>query len=408
MKRLLLFGCLVMGSISAFAGGSQVSLQSIKLQAMGHAGTAISLDGSAMFFNPGAFVFGPNRYEITLGANGIFAQTHYRAVNSNYTSQTQNDMSTPFNFYAGASLNDYVKVGLGVYNPFGSAVKWEDNWKGRYLIQEVSLRSFYIQPTISFKVNDWMGIGFGYVHALGDVYLEKDIPVNTSDGKRYYASLTGDAQSQGFNAGIYLKPFKHISIGATYRSGVNFELENGEALFVRPEFLEDEIPKENSFDGFLPLPSTYAFSVAYEKDRWLLALEYDLTQWEVYDTLRIDFEKNTDLVEDIADPKLYENAFQIRVGLQYLLSSKFTLRAGYVYDRTPIQENYYSPETPDMNRSALTCGGSIHLTPSIDVDLSYSYVRGQEYTTSYRPENFSGTYQTVANVFSFGFSFGIE
>lgn len=392
-------------SISAFSGGSQVALQGIKAQGMGHAGAALAWDASTIFFNPGAMAFTGRKFDFTFGINGVEGVANYRAFNGNYSASTDNDISTPFNAYIQGTFYDRVSVGIGVYNPFGSSIKWEEGWSGRYLIQEIGLRSFYIQPTISVKVTEWLGIGAGFVKALGSVYLEKDIPVQSQNGMRSYVALEGDAESESYNLGLFITPTDWLNIGVSYRAGANFKLKDGDAKFYTSEFLEENFPPENKFDGELPLPATTALSIALKPNEKLtISAEYNRTEWGVYDTLRIDFENNTESLEDINDPKLYQDAYQIRLGINYAFNDWLQVRGGYVFDKTPIQANFYGPETPDMDRSAVAAGATIGIGKNLDLDLAYTYVRGQQYEATYEPANFGGTYRTTVNIASVGLS----
>jgi long-chain fatty acid transport protein len=110
-----------------FASGYQVALQGQKQIAMGHIGTALALDASSLFFNPGAMSH-LRQNGVTIGGNGIFSGVAYRGTGtSTYTARTENPTGTPFFAYGvwGPSQSKF-KFGIGVYTPYGSTVKWEE------------------------------------------------------------------------------------------------------------------------------------------------------------------------------------------------------------------------------------------------------------------------------------------
>ena len=73
-------------------------------------------------------------------------------------------------------LSDKWKVGLGMFNYFGLAEKYDDNWVGRYYVQSSALLGMSLMPAASFKATDWLSIGAGLNAMFG--YLKTDIAVN--------------------------------------------------------------------------------------------------------------------------------------------------------------------------------------------------------------------------------------
>jgi long-chain fatty acid transport protein len=83
-----------------------------------------------------------------------------------------------------------------------------------------------------------------------------------------------------------------------------------------------------------------------------------------------------------------------RIGGQYILNSKVTLRAGAYYDPSPCNPNYFTPETPSLNNTAVTCGLSYSPVKKVSIDLSFLYIQGTQKNLTFVPDNFSGTYKT--------------
>ncbi len=44
------------------------------------------------------------------------------------------------------NLMTILLLGLSVYTPYGSTVKWEDDWAGSHLVNNIELQAIYIQP----------------------------------------------------------------------------------------------------------------------------------------------------------------------------------------------------------------------------------------------------------------------
>jgi long-chain fatty acid transport protein len=402
MKKASIFLMIfVMYSSLSFSGGFQVNLHGQKQNGMGHTGTGLLLDNASILFNPGAVSFLDSLRGIYVGASFIFPRTTYlEAYPGNYTAHIEKNTGTPITLYAVYKFKKTAKwnLGLGIYNPFGSKVEWADDWKGQFLIREIDLKTFFIQPTVSFKVTDKIGIGAGFIYATGDFTLRKGIPIQDSLGKYGEGVLNGKASGYGYNAGIYFKANDKLSIGLDYRSQVDVKVDNGSAVFTVPQSVEQYFP-ETTFSTQLKLPQTISLGFGYlANEKIKLALDLNYVGWKSYDSLIIDFEDNTEKLADIHSPRLYKNSFIYRIGAQFKLNSKWTGRLGTYYDSSPVKAGYLTPETPDADKLGLTAGTTFNLTKTISVDASLLYIEGMKRTDKNLETGFEGTFKSKAIV----------
>lgn len=398
-RKLLDWGKIFLLTLSPFmanAGGYQVNLMGIKQVGMGHTGTGLAQDAATVYFNPGGMTFLKDKYSFSGGASIVYSHTGFTSNTSNYTAYTNSPASTPFNVYGSVKLKERWAVGLGVYTPYGSTVKWEDNWSGQYLIKEISLKSFYFQPTVAFKVNDKIGIGAGLVYALGSVKLSKSIPVNYPDGHPGSTTLEGKASNFGYNLGLYVKPVEKLSIGLTYHSRVDMNLSGGTANFDVPASLATNFPNTN-FSASIPLASLTSLGITFKATEKLdVAVDVNYSGWSAYKSLDFTFDKTTPSLQNSKNPRNYTNAWIYRVGGQYKLVEKLAVRAGAYYDLTPVDKNNYSPETPDANKLGLSAGFSYNPTERFGIDGAFLFISGQSTIGNYEQANFKGTYKTLA------------
>jgi long-chain fatty acid transport protein len=401
MKKVcLLITLIAISSASAFAGGFQVNLQGQKQTGMGHAGTGLCLDNASILFNPGAVSFLDSLRGISFGASFIIPRTTYLDAQTRYIAHTENHTGTPFTLYAVYKFKKTAKwnLGLGIYTPFGSKVQYADDWKGQALIREIDLKTIFIQPTFSYKVNSKLGLGVGFICATGDFSLRKAIPLQDSAGNYGEASLKGKASGYGFNAGIYFKATEKLSIGIDYRSQVNVSVKGGSADFTVPSSLVDKF-ENTTFSTQLRLPQMATLGFGYAANKKLkLAFDINYVGWKSYDSLIIDFDKNSDALTDVHSPRMYKNVFIFRVGGQYKCNDKWTLRAGTYYDMSPVKDGYLTPETPDTDKIGVTLGASFNITKTFHIDASLLYIEGMKRTDTNIETQFSGTYKTKAVV----------
>lgn len=403
---------------NTFAGGFMVNLMGAKQNGMGHVGTALKLDASAVYFNPGMMSFLDNKYNFSAGVSGISSTAAYKSADGGITSETNSPLGTPFNAYVSIKFTDKLSGGLAVYTPFGSAVSWKDDWTGRFLSQNISLRAIYYQPTVSYKIIPQLGIGAGLVFATGAVEVNRAIPAGANGA----TSLKGNTSAFGFQVGVYAEPTEKLSIGVTYRSQVTMDIKGGDATFNVPSSLSANFPSPNKFSAKLPLPATLNLGVGYKiTNKFQLSAEFNYIFYSAYDSLIFDFEKNTSSLADSRNPRLYKDVYIARLGGQYKISDNFTVRAGGYFDKSPVNNDYYSPETPDADRIGLSGGfsyailfgksaGTAETTGNstgkrLSIDVAFLYIHGLERSTSYKPANFSGTYRVNAYIPSVGLSY---
>lgn len=392
MRRLTIIILLVFVGTYSFAGGYGVSLQSQKHLGMGHVGTGLYLDGSAIFFNPGALSQQQSRWEFTFGVNPLWAKAYYQNPETRTKTETENPLGTPVEFYMSYRISDKFVAGLGFYTPYGSGVKWPSGWEGRALITEIKLQSFFFQPTLSYQIRDWLSVGAGLVIANGTVDLQKDIPAISGGLK-----IEGSSEfAYGYNVGVYMKPTEKFSLGISYRSKIELKVEGGDAAFSVPQSLAgSRFFTPDTFSAKLPMISSVNIGMAYmPNEKWTVAADLNFNNWSEYEQLLIEFDQN----KTLNNPQLrnYENTITARLGAQYLIDEVFTARAGVYFDPTPVRDNYFTPETPSMNNIGYTLGGSAQLSERLQLDVSLLIIQGLERRSGYEADNFIGDFRTFA------------
>ncbi len=383
-----------------------MALQGQKQIGMAHIGVPFKLDASSIYFNPGALPMLDNKFSASVGISPIFSNAAFQNSEYNYNYETDNSVGTPFSAYVNYIVGEKLSFGVGVYTPFGSSVKWDDNWAGRYLIQNIALKAFFIQPTVGYKISDNFGIGAGFIYSTGNVTINRALPLPVSDGTQT-VELTGKAQGYGGNIGLYYDLNDNIHLGLTYKTQIAMEAKDGEVKMENvPASLASDFPATNKFSTTLNLPGSVNFGIGYDvSEKLTLALEFNYVMWKAYDSLIIDFETNTDKLTDSHSPRLYENTLAFRIGAQYKLNDKLTPRVGFYYDPSPVQDDYFAPETPNMNNLGFTAGLSYLPTENLSIDLSFLYIYGMKRTSTYSPSNFGGDYKTNAIIPGIGLSY---
>ncbi|MCW3122805.1 MAG: long-chain fatty acid transporter [Flavipsychrobacter sp.] len=414
MKKHVLAASLLLSAATSFGAGYQLNLQGLRQVAMGGTGTAWPWDASTIFYNPGglARLKGIQAYASVMNimpATAYGNQEHSGNTGSSELSKTRT--FTPFNVYIGGPVQQDSRfaLGLGVYSAAGLGLSWNDDWIGKYMVQSIDLQTISFQPTLSYRVGDFLSIGAGFVYTAGTFDLRKALPVhgplgpfqgNTWD--EGVAHLHGNANGVGFNAGIQMKFSEHFQVGATYRSQVNMDIGSGSAEFGVPLSLRSSF-QNTTFESALPIPQVATLGIGVRPgERLTLTVDVSYIGWNSYDSLRIDFAKTSKTVQNIREPRKYKNTVTPRIGANYKVSKVVSLMAGGAYDPTPVTDGFVSPELPDADRINLSCGIAIKPLPGFTILAALEGTSSVKRQSTYDYGNFNGVYQTQAVTMGIG------
>lgn len=299
-------------------------------------------------------------------------------------------------FYATAPYGDRLGFGLAVNVPYGLTTEWDEDWIGKYYAVKTELKPVFITPSVSYKVTDWLSLGVGAQIAYAEAKLEKSVSPKVPGLK---TTLEGDDAAYGYVLSMLFKPHKDWSVGATYRSEVCFDLE-GNARYNMA------IPGFFSSDMELPLrlPATVNLGVSTTaiKD-WKFSADILFTYWNSYESLDFYYEKapGTGKAGLVRNPKDWDDTYAIKIGAEYALRPDIALRAGYIFDRTSIDDQFRDPSLPtnDMHYFAF---GAAYTYRQFTFEGGYTYLISEDAKTSPYTKGLTGTYEGGANIFNFG------
>ncbi|NLF43708.1 MAG: hypothetical protein GX587_13520 [Bacteroidales bacterium] len=405
-KQLLLIAFAALTPFLSQAGPQIIGGQGAKQSGMTNAGTFLTFNVSSSFFNPGALGMMPTNFSFEMGGNGLIDNTLFKkAAPSSYTSKTDNPIGISYYFYGGARIGDNLVGAIAINNPFILKTKWEDNWIGRYLVNDLSFNVTTIQPTLAYQYNDLISFGAGYVYAISSFDFNKSLPIedNNTEGSM---NINGKGKSSGFNVGILVKPTETFSIGLSYRSKLKIEIEDAEVAFVAPASLSEYFPTGNTAQTSITLPQSLDLGISYlAAENLLIALSLNYIGYNSFDSIAIDYKTNTYFVNDVTSTMNCSNKLIPRIVLQYRASEMLTMRLGGYYEPSPADTSYFSPAVAWLDQVAVTAGLSLTPLEGFDIDLSLVYGIGSEKEASYLPGQFSGTYKSRSLMPGIGISY---
>lgn len=380
LSVLIVAFCIFCTFSNTYGSGFAIYTQGASTLGQGAATIAHTDDPSAIFWNP-ALINKLAGTQIQLGTTLIFPSRKFESDLTEETFKTEPDMFYPSTFFVTHKFNEKISAGLGVFNPFGLATKWPDDWEGRYIATNSEMRTYNINPVVSYQIIPQLSFAAGLDFLLLDATLENKINMLffgiPADGNQKFE---GDGTGVGYNLGILFEPHKNISIGASYRSEIKVDID-GNATFDLPSgtpsligalfpdtpgntkiILPQQIHAGIYYKGFDPL----TFEIAM---RW--------EGWSSYDQLKIKLDKPVVGSKTSVSKKDWEDTYSVSLGAKYQLNDSVALLAGYLYGGNPIPDKTFEPAIPDANTHLFTVGTSMK-HKQFKVDLAYGYQKLQD------------------------------
>lgn len=341
------------------AGGYAIPHQTAKGVALSNATTAGVTDPSAVYYNPAALT--------EIEGNQVLGGVNYLNVissveNGGIKSRNRRDDNTIPTLFANFHIPESnFSLGFGTYSPFGLSVTYDKDAFTRYAINEVKLKSFYLNLAAAWRFSDLLSIGAGISFIRGKASFTRAIFLGTpTDGR---ARLTDSDQTAAYNLGLLLKHPSHpVKFGITYRSRAYLDFTGGNVDFV--DFDGDPFNTKLS-SGSLVFPTVISTGINWQiSPKWSLEFVYDWTKWDDLETLKFVFVTPLPALNGAAPiPRLtvstnWKNTSTLRLGSLFHLNDSWDLMGGLTLDETPAPNTTLGPLFPGADLLTLNGGAS--------------------------------------------------
>jgi len=403
----------------AGAGGFELYEFGAASSAMAGAVVARAWDASTVFYNPSGIAFLEDGAHFYGGVTLISATNKFTGADPTFKNEQHQSVDfvhTPIGLYFTYQFNESIYAGIGVTNPFGLGLEWEENFPGRYIAFNTDLKSFYISPVVAYKLNDAFSISAGADIVIGSITLEqyvKNFNDASSAGLEIAKSKIEGSTSPAFGftlSAMYRSD--NLGVGALYRHSVKNKLEDGDATFTILDTYAApaaaSLLTNQKVSSSLTFPSFFSVGMYYKLlENFGAEVDFMWYKWDVFNELVLDFEE----LGEQTIPEGYENSIQFRIGVHYDFAENWKLRAGYIWDQSPQPVESVSPLLPDNDRNDFSIGLGYTLN-AWQFDAGYMLVDFSERSTvengqGKNHDKFDGTYATLAHLFfiSFGYHF---
>ncbi|MDH3460677.1 MAG: OmpP1/FadL family transporter [Burkholderiaceae bacterium] len=368
-------------AFSGYAAASGFQLLEQNASGLGNAyagSAAVAENASTIFFNPAGMTRLQAR-EVSAGLTPVRPSFKFSNDGStNFSGSTGGNggdagswAHVP-NAYLSWALNSDLYVGIGLSGPFGLSTEYDADWVGRFQAIKFEIKTYNINPSVAYRVNDMVSLGFGvnWQRLEAEYVRQTVIPLPApSPPTTGTIQLDADDDAWGWNAGALFQVTPATRLGVSYRSTIKYALDGGiSGSLSIPASADLEVP-----DTFI-LSATHAVD-----DRWELLGDLSWTGWSSIDTVNITRKSDGAVIQPI-DAK-FDDTWRVAVGANYKYSDAWRLKGGLAYDQTPAPDAQHRlAALPDGDRIWLTLGAQWRptKTSSMDVGAAYLYIKDTE------------------------------
>lgn len=369
---------------TALAAGFQLTEQSSLGAGRAYAGAGIVGDDlSAVHYNPaGMTLLEGTRFQ----AGGVWI-----ALNADYSG---NDGSSENGRLKGQMIpagyvthqvNDQIWLGFGMTVPYGMGTEYSKDWEGADRGTNAKIYTFDMNPSIAWKVNDFLSIGGG----ISVQYAKAELGMGLHG--MGHGKVEADSWDWGYNFGLMISPTDKLRFGLAYRSSIEHEAEGDTKLsnITSYQDLNKLLEGQNlAMTTTIETPDTVMLTGTWEAtDQLRLSGLIRWANWSKFKELNIENDlpfvvesklgpmasqfKNLSIENDWQDTWLFS------VGADYRINSAFTVRGGIAYETSPIdRQETRMAVIPDTDRLWLSLGASWYPTQDLQFDIGGTYLMG--------------------------------
>jgi len=377
------FGAGSLLSNTAAAGGIslyEVGTPDVGLAAAGYAARA--QDAATVLANPAGMTRLAGN-QLMLGAQVLHADVGLSIGQGTSAGLGDGNGGNPVGWFPGGglfyshSLSPDLKLGMAVTGNFGSALKYDAGWVGRYRAQEGTLLGVSLLPSIASRVNENLSLGASLNVMYGK--FDNKVAVNNIVGGDGSLSLDDTTWGAGVNLGLLYEVDKGTRFGVTYTSPVklNFnaqpqwtDLAPGiRALLASRGLLDAKV------DLGVTVPQGLNASAYKEVDpRWAILGSVGWQQWSKFGEVDVGIDSNnpTGLTTQLP----FKDTWHISGGAQYKWSDAWLLNAGIAYDSGFQNNDSVTLALPTNAAWRFAIGGQNEESTSFNWGWSLSYLYG--------------------------------
>ena len=336
-------------------------------------------DATTVFTNP-AGMTRLEKSELLVGVQPLYLHAEFSPDSNTTTSGSDGDASSWLpagGLYYVHNLMPKLKIGVSAVGYFGLGLEYENDWVGRYYVQEIKLQALGVQPAVAYRVTDWLSLGAGVV-ALYGVLEEKaavnNIGPNQPDGK---LKIEDSDWTYQVNLGVLVEPRKGSRFGLTYLSEGDLEFKDKPNFSNLGPGLEATLRANGLLDAEIKIeftmPQALMFSAYHElTDRLALMGNLGWQEWSEFG--KVGVAVTSEDTSSLTIDRDYKDTWHVAFGAQYRVAQPWLLTAGVAYDSSMMDDEDRTPDLPLGKMWRFGLGASYDWSESLALGVGYTFL----------------------------------
>lgn len=319
-------------------------------------------DYSAIAYNPAAMQLGGTGVQLGGTLINLRSDVHGKTTYANGVSRNAGDANVNVsvvvpNFFAQYKVNEKMRVGFGIYVPFGLAIKYDSNWFASEHGITSDLQVIDFAPAVSYEVMDNLSLGVAVNFRKSSVFLTS----HNIDNPQTRNEFDLEDWGVGLNVGAMYKLGENTRFGVSFRSRSQHQIKGDTMLQSR------DLP----YNTTLPMnaPERVLANVYHRIGDFGLSAGVEWTRWSRFDALRL----NNALIRSQVGQR-WKNTWRGAVGLDYYHSENWTFRGGIGFDESPVPNSEWRTAAIADNDRWMFSAGTSYKTGAWTVDFGYSFL----------------------------------
>ena len=369
---------LIITSSAVEAGGLYLPEAAVTTTGTANAGTgAIAEDATTLATNPAGMTRLKGK-SLSLGAGLLLPSTEFDVETSAVGGGDGGEQGSPVpilsTFYV-HPLGENFRAGLGLFSLSGAALDPDDDWAGRFQLQEISLLSLSAIPSLAYRINNWLSLGAAATITYATLDYDVAAPLS-----HQVSVEKADDFAFGYILGILVEPTPRTRFGLTYLSEVDLDLSGDVDIIPTP------IASGIALD--LPLAQTLRASAYHEiNEKWALVGSVAWEDWSTLESQLVSTSAGSSVID-----RGWDDVWHFAVGARYRPADKWLLQFGAAYDTSPVDADDRTADLPIDRQIRIGAGVEYDWNDAMTLGASFVYVDLGD--AEIESTLFSGEYET--------------
>ena len=258
------------------------------------------------------------------------------------------------------SLTERLKLGASVITIAGAALDYGNSWTGRYLSTEASLLTMTFNPTLSYRVTDWLSIGGGpqIMYANLDIKLRAPPPIGTGQ-----VEIDGDDITFGYDFGVMVEISEQTRFGIVYQSEIEPEFDGDVKLSNGADRMDA------GTDTTITLAQFIKASIYHElNEQWAILGSIGWEDWSAFKNINISTDQGSEVL-----PREWHDTYKFAAGVHYRPDDQWLLQLGCSYDTSPVDSDDRFPDMPIDRQIRYSMGAQYKWSENLSLGGQFVY-----------------------------------